>query len=217
MRFERKFLTHYHLYDQTEDLLRHGKIPLHEIYEKRYVNNLYFDTQDFEFYHANLKGEELRVKVRIRWYGDLDKVVKPILEYKIRKGTTISKNSYPVGLKSLEHILDPSFIDDISKSCEDPKVAEHMKYLKPALINRYYRGYYLTENELVRATIDEDVEFYSPEDLGFFFKERSKLIELKYSPDDEDFAIRLSNTMPFRMTRNSKYVNGLSKLLWFNM
>jgi SPX domain protein involved in polyphosphate accumulation len=216
MRNERKFLTGHQTYQQTEDFLLSNKYPIHEIYEKRFINNVYFDTHDYQFFSTNVEGDNKRLKVRIRWYGNLHNVMKPILEYKIKNGNIVSKKNYQIEMNHLSEILDTtSFMKRISETCSDKKVAEQLLYLKPTLVNRYFRGYYSTQNEHVRLTIDEDVEFYSPDTLTLFYKEHARLLELKYAPEHEKTAELLSNTMDFRLKKNSKYVNGLSKLLWY--
>lgn len=216
MRNERKFLTNHFIYNETEEFLLSNKFAMREIYYKRFINNIYFDTADYQFYRTNVEGEHSRLKVRIRWYGDLHNVENPVLEYKIKKGEIVTKKNYQIKFENLSEMLDPAgFMNTLKKTCDNSLVAEQMNSLRPTLINRYYRGYYLSKDECVRATIDDEVEFYSPETLSFFYKQHARIIELKYAPEDEKTAVNLSNTMPYRLTKNSKYVHGVSKLLWY--
>ena len=216
MRNEKKFLTSHFVYSETEDFLLTNKIRMVEIYQKRYINSIYFDTDDYQFFRTNVEGEHSRLKIRIRWYGDFDRIENPVLEYKIKIGEVVSKKLYPI---PINQPLKPNDISSLLKhfraSCSDKIMVEQLKYVRPTLINRYFRGYYLSEDELVRATIDDGVEYYSPESTSFFYKANATIIELKYAPENESTAVNLANTMPFRLTKNSKYVQGISKLLWY--
>ena len=42
-----------------------------EIYKKRRVMSLYFDTQNFKFFRENIEGVGNRIKPRLRWYHDI--------------------------------------------------------------------------------------------------------------------------------------------------
>ena len=44
-----------------------------ESYSPRMVNSLYFDTPNYDFASSNMSGESKRIKVRARWYGELDR------------------------------------------------------------------------------------------------------------------------------------------------
>ncbi len=74
MRYERKYLI-----EKNNDfffknfLLRNN---FQYIYEKRKVNSIYFDTNDFKFFEENINGVSQRKKVRLRWYNDeIDKLI----------------------------------------------------------------------------------------------------------------------------------------------
>ena len=43
-----------------------------ESYCPRMVNSLYFDTPNYDFASSNMSGESKRIKVRARWYSELD-------------------------------------------------------------------------------------------------------------------------------------------------
>ena len=43
-----------------------------ESYSPRMVNSLYFDTSNYDFASSNMSGESKRIKVRARWYSELD-------------------------------------------------------------------------------------------------------------------------------------------------
>jgi SPX domain protein involved in polyphosphate accumulation len=41
-------------------------------YKDRGVNSLYFDTPTYDFASSNMSGESKRIKVRARWYSEID-------------------------------------------------------------------------------------------------------------------------------------------------
>ena len=96
-RYERKFLISELTREEVQSLIKSHTVMFREIYHPRYVNNIYFDTFDMGSYFDNVNGAFNRVKVRIRWYGDLfGPIKKPILEFKIKKGLLGTKISNPL-------------------------------------------------------------------------------------------------------------------------
>ncbi len=106
-------------------------------------------------------------------------------------------------IKSLDHFRDVVLID--------------FKSLIPTLLNRYSRKYYQSYDKNFRITIDDNQDFYS---IGvknnlFFEKyrdENSVILELKYDRDFDKRANNITSYFPFRVSKNSKYVNGLDKI-----
>ena len=45
----------------------------------RTINNIYYDAQNLKAFHDNENGISDRTKLRIRWYGDFNKVRNPHL------------------------------------------------------------------------------------------------------------------------------------------
>ena len=96
-RFERKFLVTD--LDPREVASLVGLLPglFREVYPPRSVNNIYLDTADAMHYRHNLDGLADRVKVRVRWYGELlGTVARPVLELKIKRGLLGRKEAFPV-------------------------------------------------------------------------------------------------------------------------
>jgi len=94
-RFERKFLTDQLSYHQLEQMVMSHPACFRQMFFQRKVNNIYFDTPDLRFFDDNVSGRTDRVKVRIRWYdSSIYKIVKPTLEFKIKKGLVGRKASF---------------------------------------------------------------------------------------------------------------------------
>jgi hypothetical protein len=215
-RYERKFLAEGFSKTAVEMIIKRNPAGFSEIFYERTINNIYFDTHNFQFYFDNSFGKSTRKKFRIRWYGDLFGVVKkPVLEIKMKFGATGEKLSFP--LKSFT--LDQTFtIDNLINIFQESGLPHHILedvlVLEPLLLNRYTRKYYLSHNKDYRATIDYELSYT---DIGrrnnSFLKHVEEygkvLVELKYNNDKDENAGFISNSFPFRMTKNSKYVSGI--------
>ena len=218
-RYERKFHVT-ELTDQEMDvLIRHHPSLFNEIYQERNVNNIYFDTLDKQSYMDNKDGLTRRLKVRIRWYGELfGKVEQPVLEFKVKHNLHIGKLSYPlksfvfnedIALSSLRRIMEESDLPAV--------ICMHLKQLDFSLVNRYRRKYFLSADRRFRLTKDLDLEVLRIAPFGNIFIEkikddRSIILELKYTHAQEEEAEAVTRHFPFRATRSSKYVNGIERL-----
>lgn len=220
-RFERKFFVEGRSLHQIENIvLRHPSI-FRKLHHPRQVNNIYYDTVGFDSFWANVDGLLQRQKYRIRWYGPTYGMIeKPVLECKIRNGFLGGKEHYD--LRPFE-IDDRTGLEGIRRSLLDSdlpaNVRQDLSLQQPRLLNHYRRKYYISRDGRFRITIDDDLRYYPVEGLrrhiGMPMIDRDNAVmELKYSSSDinDRDAREIMNDMPFRMTKNSKYVTGVEKL-----
>jgi hypothetical protein len=73
-----------------------------------------------------------------------------------------------------------------------------------ALLNRYYRSYYITKDKHVRLTIDSDLSFFNPR-LSISKKIEDVIIEIKSPVANPVFL----DFLPLQLDKSSKYVMGL--------
>jgi|TARA_B110000027_G_scaffold120874_1_gene134625 hypothetical protein len=216
-RYERKFVTSELSKYHVESIVKTHPAIFSEIYQLRNVNNMYFDSFRLVNYSDNVDGSSDRIKIRIRWYGELfGKIKNPVLEIKEKKGMLGRKISIPISPFTL---LNNTDIRDIIKSLDHFRdvVLIDFKSLIPTLLNRYSRKYYQSYDKNFRITIDDKQEFYSIGTKNNLFLEKyrddnSVIIELKYDRDFEKRANNITSCFPFRVSKNSKYVNGLDKI-----
>jgi SPX domain protein involved in polyphosphate accumulation len=218
-RYERKFLI-----DQLDAREAFGLVKRHpalfsEIYPPRYINNIYFDHPLLVNYAENIDGAPNRTKTRLRWYHDLfGKVDQPTLEFKIKKGLLGTKNSYPFPEFVFEEgFSEETLRDGIRGASLPPEVDLYLKAMEPVLVNRYLRWYLATPDRSFRVTIDAELTFYhlNKTNNQFLFRQTdhsSIVVELKYQREDDPLADRISAGFPFRMTRSSKYVQGIERV-----
>ncbi|MCF6185435.1 MAG: polyphosphate polymerase domain-containing protein [Bacteroidales bacterium] len=215
-RYERKFIISEISAEGVTEIIKNHRSFFKEIYRERYINNIYFDTQNLTYYYDNSFGKSQRKKFRIRWYNDLfGEVQNPVLEIKIKNGLLGIKESYP--LKSF-NINSEDLISELKKclrTSELPeKVYEEINVLFPVLINRYKRKYFIDFSKKFRATIDSETEYYGVNNKINLFNSKisdnqNVILELKYQEEDNSNFSAISAQFPFRMTKNSKYVNGI--------
>lgn len=218
-RYERKFLLDELDVKSLEMMIQMHPAFFRELYPQRSNNNIYYDTPGFDFYRHNVEGYANRLKVRIRWYGDLwGRIEKPVLEFKVKNGLVGRKPTFK--LKPFDISPDLSG-DDLVRFLDDPAVPEGVRVellgLKPALINRYRRKYFLSADGRFRLTLDTFPEFFVVPPFrnaikkSVLFPERL-IMEIKFIQKAERDIDQITRYFPFRMTKSSKYVDGVDSL-----
>lgn len=183
-------------------------------YPDRYINSIYFDNLNFDFYKKNIEGVSFRQKIRLRFYGkqELDVIEKPILEFKIKENNVGHKIRKNFDKFKINEIFSKKFENKFKQF-----TFNSFGYLKPVLINNYYRKYFVSQNNNVRFTIDQFIkyDYLSPKKNINFTKiiNPKVIVEAKFSPEDKEEAETLINKMPLRAVKNSKYVIGINKYL----
>jgi hypothetical protein len=217
-RYERKFCVSGLTDREVESLIRLHPVMFLEVYPPRWINNVYLDSLDRRNYRDNLDGIDHRVKVRIRWYGDLlGPEVRAALELKIKLGLLGTKRHFPLMPFSVDNARRIIRMRDALERSAIPQVLKlELLSLEPALLNRYRRKYFQSADGRFRITIDSQMESYriraSDHQLLHRSVDRtSTIVELKYDPAHDPDAPRISNRFPFRMTKNSKYVSGIER------
>ena len=220
-RYERKFLV-----DELDDHEVRAIVKLHpslftQAYPPRFVNNIYLDSQDMANYVDNVSGVGDRRKVRIRWYGDLFGTIdRPILEFKIKRGLVGTKEQHFLAPFTLQrgfsnHTLERLLASDVLPELVQARLVD----LNGVLVNRYYRWYYTTLDGRYRVTVDTNLSYHRVGYLKSSFAHNQVdhnniVVELKYQSQDEGSANRVSSHFPFRVTRNSKYVQGIERVFF---
>ena len=221
-RKERKFVITGRGIGVVECAVKSHPAMFSRAFPPRHVNNIYFDTPEHQNFKDNVVGSANRHKFRIRWYGDqFGYIKKPVLEIKIKKGLAGTKRHYQLLPFTLEQGFTHETIIDILKQSNIPlELMEILRYLTPALLNRYYRRYYLSANRKFRITLDNKLSYTRISKYQNFFLQRIKddnrvIMELKYDTEHDKEAGWISGGFPFRLSKNSKYVNGRDRLnLW---
>jgi hypothetical protein len=214
-RYERKFEVQDMHYHDVVQQVKNNRAAFSSIYYPRYINNIYLDTNDLDFYTDNVSGKGSRKKIRIRWYGNMmGNIQKPILEFKMREGHLGNKLSFPITPFILNNNFSGNYLQNIFIKCELPDwVKTILPMLKPSLLNRYNRQYFISFNNNFRLTIDNELTYFGiGSGLNNFIEKcvnEYTIVELKYDYVHEGTeSAYVTNDLPFRLSKSSKYVNG---------
>lgn len=220
-RYERKFFITSLSLPQVELQVKLHQKAFFPLFYPRWINNIYFDTPGFTHYHDNNDGEKNRLKVRIRWYGDLfQRIEGPVLEFKIKEGLVGRKESYNLKSFDLNDSFDMNKIKQVVKESNLPaRIVDYVSSLQPAIMNRYNRKYFISFDKEVRLTIDSGLNFLPLKYSCNFFVNKIEdhsavIVELKYNTEADKRARDLGAGFSFPLTKSSKYLQGLERFIF---
>lgn len=215
VRYERKFVdTHVGL-SAVEGIVKLHPAIFVRAFPNRSVNNVYLDTPGLDFFKDHANGSYQRYKLRVRWYGEFFGLVKnPVLETKAKRGLVGSKSRFPLRPFRFDDGFDfADLLDNLRSAGLPARIRIRIEQCSPSLVNRYARQYFVSADGKYRVTLDYRLRFAGIKNSGTAFLQSlagsSTIIELKYAKEDENGADRIANFLPFRLTRNSKYLQGI--------
>lgn len=206
MRYERKYRIHDFSLEHVENILMNNPASFKEAFPDRIVNSIYYDNVEFQALKDNLSGATSRVKYRVRWYGKSREIIqKPVLEKKIKRNM--------LGMKEHEPLGDFNLSDELTKINSLEVLKE--QNLIPVVLVSYLRTYLVSFDGRIRATIDRNLEYAKVVQnrvLKFPIFDSAIIVEIKYDENDADLADHCLQSIPFRLTKNSKYVSAVTGL-----
>ena len=178
-------------------------------YPKRKINSLYFDDLNYSSINENLDGVSEKKKYRIRWYGSKNKLNNPIFEIKSKKNYESFKRL--INLKKLNNLFifkheNLNFVKEFLNN-----QYRFNKIIYPVLTTHYDREYLISNNGLIRATLDYNIQ-------SVFLKENNDLninrnyysntiLEIKYDVNLDKYVRENLKNISSRLSKNSKFVN----------
>jgi SPX domain protein involved in polyphosphate accumulation len=217
-RFERKFVTDALSAPDLDTMLRVHPYGFRIAYPDRWINNFYLDTENLTCYTDHTRGCRSRAKFRVRWYGDLlQKHAKPVLEIKRKVGMVGSKIRFDLPeFDSTKGFYDDALKNLILEAGIDERIGGWVKTMRFVVGNRYRRTYFVTLDSEFRMTIDRDLQFIKiPSRLGAPeepIEESTIVLELKYQNELDEKVAALTQQLPVRVGRMSKYILGVERL-----
>jgi hypothetical protein len=208
-------------------------IPLYEIrkwinlhphaFEKtfppRRVNNLYFDTIDYNNLQAHLDGYYKRNKFRLRWYGNVSAFPSSNLEIKSKLGNLGNKTTYKIHKEiNLVTYSHGEIIQTIANQLPN-EIALMLFNCQPVMINYYQREYFESLQNGIRLTIDYDQfafdqQFSAKPNLSFSEPfHNSPIIEIKAPKHKYKILSEVLSLFPASTNRFSKYLDGMLSIL----
>ena len=218
-RYERKYVVEQLVAAQVQMLIHRHPCMFYEPFPPRWVNNFYLDTLDLQNYIANLNGNSERSKVRLRWYGEmLGFLEHPVLELKAKHGLVGTKEHHPFPPFTLQPGFSQATMDALVMDARFPlPVNNLLRCQQIVLLNRYWRRYFLSRDGYFRLTLDSHLTYYRFDRLYNTFTHRQAdhrhlVVELKYEPEYDPQANRVTSFLPFNLSRSSKYVQGIERV-----
>lgn len=218
-RYERKFVIREFMSYEIEHLIKSHPAGFHEIFYQRNVNNIYLDYMDMNNYADHTIGNSNRLKIRIRWYGKMFGEIQPVLELKIKKNELGKKMSFPLKPFKFNRDFSSDFLKkEIFEKSNLPKwLVEELKTCSPVLLNSYKRKYFISKDKAYRITLDTDLKFFKINQKNNLFYEKivdrdNSILELKYDGKDYRKASHITENFPFRLSKLSKYIQGIEVL-----
>jgi hypothetical protein len=215
-RYEIKFIAEPFERFRILNWLRHHQLCLETEYPDRKVNNIYFDSYNYQSYCDNIYGSSVKSKVRFRWYGTSEVPKNGYLEIKCKRNQLNWKLIYKI-----QGELEKNGCDwrNICSEIRRQLPAEAKEWIEmnplPVLINRYNRKYFISRDRKVRVTVDTDLKIYGQlkkQSPNYTFKTNMPnvlVLEVKFSREYRDYVTHIFGDIPLRGSRFSKYVSGV--------
>ena len=185
-----------------------------EVFNERKINNLYYDSINFNSILDNIDGLSNRKKFRVRWYGDTFKNSFKQFEIKFKSEFLNSKKIINIGKYQIKnhddfHQTHEKLLEILKKN--DLPLFFEMRRKSIKLYNSYKRKYFLSGDKKIRITIDKELRFYSPMTKNKF-EENNIIVEIKYDKDS-----KFINELNYlRLNKYSKYVKGVTSTSFYN-
>lgn len=219
LRYERKFLAPGLSLSEVLALVRRHPSLFREIYPGRNVHSLYVDSPSRRAYLEHINGASDRVKTRLRWYGQFSgQIDRPVLERKLKRGLVSGKISFPMpGF----HVNGGLALTNLKGVLDRAGLAENLRLtldgMEPAVVVSYYRRYFQSADGCFRATVDSTLRFLGVHPNSGAMTPLAPaafpvIVELKFDPVHAQRAASVTNALPYRLARCSKYVLGIELL-----
>ncbi len=159
---ERKFAGHIASLQRVMAVVEQH-CPADDWFATGVVNSIYFDTPRFSAYSEKANGDNLKTKVRLRWYGlpgDLPETVPAFLEIKGRIGSARNKTRTEMDLPRrllVDTPLDsPDFLSFLGSAARTESCLVPLGW-RPVCCISYSRRRYFDMPSMSRISIDWDI------------------------------------------------------------
>jgi len=221
-RYELKFIAEPIEYFRMLTWLRQRSLCFKTEYPERQVNNIYFDTYNYNSYCENIYGSSSKSKVRFRWYGSSNEPKNGSLEVKCKRNQLNWKLIYKAQKDQSKYAGDwRAMCFKIRRELPQEARKWMEMYPVPVLINRYKRKYFVSHDKKIRVTLDNNLVIYDQTRKRIpNYHSKSNLpkflvLEIKFSGELRDHVVNLLGDIPWRSSRFSKYVSGFHSITGF--
>ena len=213
LRYEIKMVCQASSRGQVLAKMRMDPSGLSQLYPPRQVQSIYFDTLGARALEENLSGISHREKIRFRWYGPERKVVRGHLEQKIRENMLGWKHVISIDKDiEVEGVNRTQFAKSILGDLEGFWARTRESHPMPVQWISYMREYYSTSDNLVRVTLDQELETFDQRNRFLLSAAHPTptpkllIVEAKCAANSYAEAKRLLNRLPLHVDKCSKFV-----------
>ncbi len=189
-----------------------GFLGFKEIFNKRNINSIYFETFNFKDLRDTIDGEKYRSKLRMRWYGETfgDKIT-PILENKIKINNQNFKVKQKLNEVSFFNEISAYKIQNLIKNSNilEKNIQFQFKIRRPNILISYIRRYFVYND--IRITLDTNLKsknFYRSKKINkiqFAAKKKFSIMEMKYKDEGFEDVKKITSKIKNRVKKFSKY------------
>ena len=206
IRFEKKWKINSHHFYDVYRALTESNFKFVEQYDPRWVNSIYYDNDFFNSVIQNLDGNEIKKKIRLRWYGSDCLIKNLFLEIKSKKGMVTQKRK--IDLKETNIKLNSSLLKKIQTNI----LKKYPNFLgqHPFTKVRYNRTYFISQDNNVRATIDKNISYQKINNYKIetqSFNDNDLILEFKYNTEFDNYVRNNLKNISLRLSKNSKFIN----------
>ena len=158
-RNEKKYLITQAQADQLIEVLADNM--KRDIYGEYWVQNLYFDTENWDIIQTSMEKPYYKEKIRLRCYGMPETTDRMFLEFKKKCSGVVHKRRLPI----LPTDISEYSIDEIL-SKDNSQIAKELAYHihRTGVIEKFYISYYRQafagiNDEGLRLTIDSNISY----------------------------------------------------------
>ena len=218
-RFEVKLTLPIHLEAYLSGWIGAHQLGFHTTYPQRQVNNIYFDTYDLDAFAENLSGVAKRSKLRLRWYGEQQKVMNAQLELKQRCGKLGWKHSSPMNFtRELTQLSWSALYSEVFNQASSRLKTQLLTCSIPSVLNSYTRNYWVSADNNLRITVDSNLCFYDQR-ISSRLRRNNKtsitdtlVLEIKTLEKNRDLLKQTLQSIRLPLSRCSKYAIGIQSL-----
>jgi SPX domain protein involved in polyphosphate accumulation len=193
----------------------HSDAGFYREYPDRQVNNIYFDSYNYDAYGENLSGTTSRKKIRYRWYGLSLTPTVGAMELKYKRNYFNWKRVHKINeIIFCENASWHSIRRELMLQLPR-ELCHHLQQSPvPVLVNRYQRSYFRSRENGTRITLDTGLSFYKQGRVSPNFTRKISLLsniilEVKFPIHLKNQVLELMSGFPFPLSRCSKYCVGV--------
>lgn len=213
-RFEIKYDASHLNTNQIAGLIERHPCRFSLVRENNIINNIYFDTVNFNHISDNIEGLSDRIKIRFRWYGSQKpKIENATCEFKIKRAATGTKDRFRLPAFDYNYIYNEKRLKCLIKSIETARYSSQIAKVYPCIRNVYKRSEYIDWSKKIRLTMDTDISSFAIGSDLSVFNNPSQIIEVKFQSDLFPLPWNGEGAFNLRQTKSSKYVSGATAVL----